>query len=467
MEKLLNISQTIEGYIQSSQRLFKQVDEELAPTTGILILTPRGQGIKVHFNAYEYDYELSKIPLEMLLSQQDAQETFIKLLPFFDHAYHEVYASQFFKHKNLIFSFVMIFDRKTLSPYERMPNNDKIPYRSMIDAIIETFLKLLNGAIETYLTEHTLTKISENAVIKSAAKLVFNTLLDTSEIVNPFDNISKISSKRYEQTFSDGSILFLPKNKIHMIDQTPSIERLIILEKKIPLTQLRHVRKLLEISNLNMLLLSDGEFILGTVKIVDEQKMLSFFETVLTVDFSHYASWQLSYHQHKIFQVIHGEVYISKPKIGYYKFSDTLRALYPVLNAKQTILLYKLILEATKQTKGTIIVISKNARSEAYRLENQGFIVAPMLLTPDTMASITAIDGAVLMDLDGMVQGLGFILDGMATDKGDSSRGARYNSTIRYVETIANHDSFADSFAVVISEDGDADIITKHTLKLM
>jgi len=85
---LLNISQTFEGYIQSSQRLFKQVDEELAPTTGILILTPRGQGIKVHFNAYEYDYELSKIPLEMLLSQQDAQETSIKLLPFFDHAYH-------------------------------------------------------------------------------------------------------------------------------------------------------------------------------------------------------------------------------------------------------------------------------------------------------------------------------------------------------------------------------------------
>jgi len=73
VRKLLNINQTFEGYIQSSQHLFKQVDEELAPMTGILTLTPHGGGIKVHFNAYEYDYELSKIPLEILLDQQDAQ----------------------------------------------------------------------------------------------------------------------------------------------------------------------------------------------------------------------------------------------------------------------------------------------------------------------------------------------------------------------------------------------------------
>jgi len=464
---LLNMNQTFEKYIQSSQQLFKQVDEELAPITGILTLIPYDTGIRVNFNAYEYDYELSNIPLEMLLAQQDAQETFIKLLPFFDHAQHEAYASQFFKQHDIIFSFLMVFDRKTLSPYERMPNTKRIPYRSMIDAIIETFLKRLNSAIDTYLVEGTLPRISGNAVIKSAAKVVFNTLLDTTEIVNPFDNISKIASKRYEQAFSDGKILFLPKSKIAIINQTTAIESLIVLEKKILLTQLRHVRKLLEISNSNMLLLSDGEFILGTVKIIDEQALRSLFEMVLTVEFSHYASWQLSYYQHKIFQVIHGEVFISKPKISYYKFSNTLRSLYPTLNSKQTILLYKLILEATKQIRGTIIVISKNARSEAYRLENQGFVVTPMLLTSEIMTSITAIDGAVFMDLDGMVHGLGFILDGMATDKGDSSRGARYNSTIRYVETIANHDSFANSFAVVISEDGDADIITKHTLRLM
>ena len=47
------------------------------------------------------------------------------------------------------------------------------------------------------------------------------------------------------------------------------------------------------------------------------------------------------------------------------------------------------------------------------------------------------------------------ILDGRASGRGDSARGARYNSALRYVES-SDH----PCLAVVVSEDGLVDVIT-------
>ena len=46
------------------------------------------------------------------------------------------------------------------------------------------------------------------------------------------------------------------------------------------------------------------------------------------------------------------------------------------------------------------------------------------------------------------------ILDGLATEKGDSSRGSRYNSAVRYVES-----SRYACLAIVVSEDGLIDLL--------
>lgn len=69
--------------------------------------------------------------------------------------------------------------------------------------------------------------------------------------------------------------------------------------------------------------------------------------------------------------------------------------------------------------KINISAISKNARSESYRLRNQGFLIEALSLTASTIRSITSIDGAVLMNLDGYCHGNGVILEGVATEKGD------------------------------------------------
>ena len=54
---------------------------------------------------------------------------------------------------------------------------------------------------------------------------------------------------------------------------------------------------------------------------------------------------------------------------------------------------------------------------------------------------------------------IGVILDGKATGRGTSTRGARYNSAIRYVES-----SPYPCMAIVVSEDGMVDVITKESL---
>ena len=60
----------------------------------------------------------------------------------------------------------------------------------------------------------------------------------------------------------------------------------------------------------------------------------------------------------------------------------------------------------------------------------------------------------MLIQPDGTCHAIGAILDGLATEKGDSSRGSRYNSAVRYVNS-----SKYPVLAVVVSEDGWIDLL--------
>jgi DNA integrity scanning protein DisA with diadenylate cyclase activity len=72
------------------------------------------------------------------------------------------------------------------------------------------------------------------------------------------------------------------------------------------------------------------------------------------------------------------------------------------------------------------------------------------------MDNLTAIDGSVLLDTQGVCHAIGVILDGIAKEQqGDPSRGARFNSAVRYVGSRAAR----SCVVVVISEDGRVDVI--------
>ena len=116
--------------------------------------------------------------------------------------------------------------------------------------------------------------------------------------------------------------------------------------------------------------------------------------------------------------------------------------------------LWDVVLEASRQKSGTILVITTEALAEADRLKLQCTLIEPVPLTPLITRLVTAIDGAVLLDPEGYCYSIGVILDGKASGNGDSTRGARYNSAVRYVASSAH-----PCMAIVVSEDGMVDVI--------
>ena len=97
-------------------------------------------------------------------------------------------------------------------------------------------------------------------------------------------------------------------------------------------------------------------------------------------------------------------------------------------------------------------MISSIAAKEAKRLSGQSFPVYPLKLREAGIGAVSEIDGAILMDDSGNCHALGVILDGQASHAGDPSRGARYNSAVRYVEQTRNKK--ASCLIVIVSEDG-------------
>jgi hypothetical protein len=116
--------------------------------------------------------------------------------------------------------------------------------------------------------------------------------------------------------------------------------------------------------------------------------------------------------------------------------------------------LFRILEAAIDQPYGTMIVVSDHAEDEAIRLQSQGTRIEPVVLSDEMVRRVAAIDGALLLDSEGRCHAIGVILDGRATSDGKPSRGARYNSALRYV-----HGAGGATLAVVISEDGRVDLL--------
>ena len=361
-----------------------------------------------------------------------------------------------YQHKN--HHYALQFDAKVIETYYKVPQDIELGVHSLLNAIINELLSYITLCVNSLIFSEVFYEKSLSEIIKRAGHTLLQAILGNPVASNPFEKFNKISSLSYEKSFSEGKILLLNAQAAYALASEHVLKPLVQFESKVPLSSTRHIRKILELSNSDIYLLSDGEYLYSTVAFTENPNATYHF---FTIEFTNYFSWQLNHNGNKLMQVIHEEVYIPKPKISYSAFNTELRKVFPGLESRRSLNLYRLILEALTQTKGTILVISKNARSEAYRLRNQGFLIEALSLTPSTIRSITSIDGAVLMDLDGYCHGIGVILDGVATEKGDPSRGARYNSAIRYVETISKTPNYSNCFSIVISEDGDVDMISE------
>nr|WP_145231254.1 DNA integrity scanning protein DisA nucleotide-binding domain protein [Gimesia algae] len=196
---------------------------------------------------------------------------------------------------------------------------------------------------------------------------------------------------------------------------------------------------------------TDSNHIYGLVKYnsetIDQEK-------VFLINILDHHHWEILYADKTLMRVKYGQPYLPKPSFNEDKLRKDLSRIFLKMTPDQIDHIVLLVKEAEQEQHGTMLLIAENAEEESQRLSNQSTQITPKYLVPSILKCLTAIDGAIILDPKGTCFAIGAILDGMATQDGDPSRGARYNSALRYTKTLKS-----PCFIIVVSEDGGVDFI--------
>ncbi|UTT69360.1 DNA integrity scanning protein DisA nucleotide-binding domain protein [Arthrobacter sp. DNA4] len=215
----------------------------------------------------------------------------------------------------------------------------------------------------------------------------------------------------------------------------------------IVLRETRSFRKALEMTGVNLHLLSDGIKAYGLGRVSDGYKKEA--ENLYSVKVVGRGSWELSHVDSHLLRLDYGMAKLPQERISEEKFFDTVERVFHEDGDARA--LWELTLAAAEQQHGTMLVIHREAELEAKRLAPQALAIEPRPLESEALASLTAIDGAILVAPNGHCHAVGVILDGTAvTGTGDAARGARYNLAVRYHHAMPE----GSCIIVIVSEDG-------------
>lgn len=264
-----------------------------------------------------------------------------------------------------------------------------------------------------------------------------------------FAAANDISAMRYEGGEGRGGIVIARRDH-------PNVEPVVRLAVPVPVRQHRAVRKVLEMTFPDLSLLSDSAVIYALGRPAggyDADR-----EDLFVIAVVAHHTWDLVHAGRVLMRVSYSEPALPRQRLDKARFKSDLGRVFQGLGAAQAEYLWRLTSAAMEQRDGTMLVVAADAAAEAARLRDQCMSVEPMTLEPSTLRLVSAIDGAVLVDPDGRCHAIGVILDGVARPgQGSPSRGARYNSAVRYVE--GNGLERGPCMAVIVSEDGSVDLV--------
>ena len=259
------------------------------------------------------------------------------------------------------------------------------------------------------------------------------------------DFYNTLASSHYEKRAASGGIL------INNGKQQYDLQ--IMFSEKYPLEikNVRQIRKLLEMTTDRLFLIAENGSVIG---ISDYRYYSDSFEYFL---FNGHQIW--SYHKN-------GKELLSYKEGKYtfiFDYNRNFIADFPnnFIDEINYEYLNSILYEIRQQKRGTLLIISDEAKDEVERLcyMGRGYAINPVDLknpgSKNLLSSITSIDGAIFIDINLLCYGVGVILDGIAVKTGLSSRGARYNSAKCYIDNKGS-EKFV---AVVVSEDETIDII--------
>ena len=263
-----------------------------------------------------------------------------------------------------------------------------------------------------------------------------------------FSIFTQISRTSYEMGEAAGSIILAPANAEYAA-------RSVVFSGAPRLGNIRSTRKLLELASGSMALHSDTEKVLGLGKIPRRVPKNS---NCFFVDFLGSHKWRIRHGGKTLIEVSYGMPV--PPRLAYNgsEVAAVIKKVFSFKGTRRAERLVELVQAAMSERKGTMLVISKKAKEEAKRMSSQSTPIAPIVLTRQLLSSLTPIDGAILLDPSGVCHCIGTILDGMVGGNGDPTRGARYNSAVKYVDS---RKALGETcMAVVVSEDGNVDLIS-------
>lgn len=270
--------------------------------------------------------------------------------------------------------------------------------------------------------------------------------------LNLFECCNEIASLYHEGVSTRGRLLCCHPSQLERAVQVE-------FRRRVPITETGWSRKLVAVSSNNHTLVvcapdEAGLSICGIGAERDLQQVAG-AETFI-IDFTGHHKWQVNLNDTCLMHVRYGIPSIPSDRMDRAYLERLFKELFPQTQPQDVRRILTLADAAIEQRRGTMLVISKEAEAEAERLESQGTSVTPTLITPDLVKLVTSIDGAVLLDPQGLCYGVGVILDGPATPQGSPARGARYNSAIRYLS------AHPGCLIIAVSEDGPVDIFPQR-----
>src|SRR5690606_35683989 len=177
-------------------------------------------------------------------------------------------------------------------------------------------------------------------------------------------------------------------------------------------------------------------------------------QNVFEIEFHDHYHWSLSCGDEVLLVSRYGAPSLPKDKFPRARLFDTFQRLFPEATTEDVAGFIALFDAAVEQRRGSMLVVALDAAAEAARLTGQGTTIVPTKLTPELYRRVSNIDGTIIVDPHCICHAVGVILDGPANKACTPSRGARYNSGVRYVAASAT-----PRLAIVISDDRTVDVI--------
>ncbi|OYN76231.1 diadenylate cyclase [Mycolicibacterium sphagni] len=326
---------------------------------------------------------------------------------------------------------------------------DRYPVtRSLVEGVVNAVLDLSTSELHKPNPGADLDFDASPAGLTKAAGIALTNsavLLAGSHGSGLFDSLNALTNTRYERRVGVGSLLLALRD-------APYVDRAITFVKPVSIRDTRTLRKVLETSSRDgASLLTDGRDVYGLGRLRPDYPATSesVFDVLVTGD----GAWELH----------HGDVALARVEFGAPRLPaqqlqrDRLdQVCTQVLGEYDGDALWVLANASKGAEHGTMLVISQRAADEAKRLSSQAIPIETAALDTSLFAKVTGIDGSVLVDPSGDCHAIGVILDGTATTAGDRSRGARYNSAVKY---LASTDT--PTVILLVSEDGMINLLPK------